>query len=200
MAETKPFNLREHDWHDPDYVAEWIARDVTRDGARRPELAHMVTLAPFARDAQIRVLDVGGGYGIVADEVLKAFPEARLTLLDYAQPMLDQARARLAVHAGRVDYVLADLTARDWPAKAGGPFDFAVSGIALHNLRDRAQIAAAYRDICGLLLPGGMFLDYDHVDYCGGLEANLAALRAAGFASVETASYEKPTAILVARV
>ncbi len=199
MAETKPFNVREHDWHDADYVAEWIARDVTRDEERRPALRAMVALAPFAKDAAIRVLDVGGGYGIVADEVLRAFPKARLTLLDYSQPMLDQARAKLSAYAGRVDYVLADLTDRGWPAKAGGPFDLAVSGIALHNLRDRAQIAAAYKDICGLLAPGGVFLDYDHVEYCGGLEVNLAALRAAGFAAVEAATYEKPTAVLVAK-
>ncbi len=159
----------------------------------------MVALAPFAKDAVMRALDVGGGYGIVADEVLKAFPTARVTLLDYSQPMLDQAKGKLAAHAGRVDYVLADLTERGWAAKAGGPFELAVSGIALHNLRDRALIAAAYKDICGLLAPGGAFLDYDHVDYCGGLETNLAALRAAGFASVEAASYEKPTAVLVAR-
>jgi SAM-dependent methyltransferase len=199
MAEAKPFNVREHDWHSTDYVAEWIARDVTRDESRRPALRDMVALAPFARDAAIRALDVGGGYGIVADEVLKAFPNARLTLLDYSQPMLDQARARLAAHVGRVGYVLADLTDRAWPAKAGGPFDLAVSGIALHNLRDRAQIAACYADIAGLLAPGGVFLDYDHVDYCGGLEANLAALRAGGFATAKAASYDKPTAVLVGR-
>jgi trans-aconitate methyltransferase len=199
MAEFKPFHVREHDWHAADYVAEWIARDVTRDDERRPALRKMVALAPFAKDAAIRALDVGGGYGIVADEVLRAFPRARVTLLDYSQPMLDQARTRLAAHAGRVDYVLADLTDQGWPAKADGPFELAVSGIAIHNLRDRAQIAACYTDICGLLAPGGVFLDYDHVEYCGGLQVNLAALRAAGFASVEAASYEKPTAVLFAK-
>jgi len=30
-AETKDFAMFPHDWHSADYVAEWIARDVTRD-------------------------------------------------------------------------------------------------------------------------------------------------------------------------
>ena len=64
-----------HDWHSAEYVADWIAHDVARDPERRPRLQQMLAAAPFARDAAIEVLDVGGGYGAVTEEVLKAFPK-----------------------------------------------------------------------------------------------------------------------------
>ncbi len=92
-----------HDWHSQDYVDEWIARDITRDEERRLRLRQMLAAAPFAADAEITVLDVGGGYGVVTEEVLRVFPRAVVTLQDYSQPMLDQARDRLAAYCGRVE-------------------------------------------------------------------------------------------------
>ena len=69
-----------HDWHSPSYVDEWIARDLTRDEERRLRLRQMLAAAPFAADGEITVLDVGGGYGVVTEEVLRAFPRAVVTL------------------------------------------------------------------------------------------------------------------------
>src|SRR5207302_9659893 len=80
-----------HDWHSVEYVADWIAHDVARDPERRPRLQQMLAAAPFARDAAIKVLDVGAGYGAVTEEVLKTFPQARVTLQDYSTPMLGEA-------------------------------------------------------------------------------------------------------------
>src|SRR5712671_1289540 len=106
-----------HDWHSTDYVADWIVHDTARDPERRPRLQQMLAMAPFPRDAAIEVLDVGAGYGAVTEEVLKAFPKARVTLQDYSQPMLGAARQRLASHAAQLRYVTADLTDPGW-AKA----------------------------------------------------------------------------------
>ncbi len=189
---TQSFHTSPHDWHSSAYVAEWIARDVTRDDERRPLLRQMLGVAPLKRDAAIDVLDVGAGYGIVTEEALKLFPKARVVMQDYSQPMLAQARERL----GDPRYVICDLTDPAWPKAVGGPFDLAVSAIAIHNLGDRAKIFACYRAIFGLLKPTGFFLNYDR--FPGGTEPHMKALRDAGFARVET-SYEKPPiAIMVA--
>src|SRR5436190_9998512 len=102
----------------------------------------MLAAAPFPRDAAIEVLDVGAGYGAVTEEVLKAFPQARVTLQDYSTPMLGEARRRLAGKAAQLRYATADLTDPAWPRAVGGPFDLAVSAIALHNLRDLSKIFA----------------------------------------------------------
>jgi ubiquinone/menaquinone biosynthesis C-methylase UbiE len=194
--ETKGFTLFPHDWHSTDYVAEWITRDATRDPERRPLLQQMLSFAPFPRDAELAVLDVGAGYGAVSEEVLHAFPAARITLQDYSQPMLDRARQRLADRSDQLRYVLCDLVDPSWPKQVGGPFDLAVSAIALHNLRDTEKIFACYRAILDLLKPSGRFLNCDR--FVDGVEPHMAALREAGFGRVECPWQESPRAIVVA--
>jgi trans-aconitate methyltransferase len=185
-----------HDWHSSNYVADWITHDSARDPVRRPRLRDMLAAAPFARDARLAVIDVGAGYGAVTEELLALFPAAEITLQDYSEPMLAEARSRLAAHAGQLRYVVSDLTDPAWPGAVGGPFDLAVSAIALHNLRNEAQIFACYRAIRGLLRPGGWFLDYDL--FFDGVEGHLAALSEAGFARVECRWQEKPHATIIA--
>jgi ubiquinone/menaquinone biosynthesis C-methylase UbiE len=184
-----------HDWHSDQYVADWIVHDTARDPERRPRLQQMLGAARLPREAEIAVLDVGAGYGAVTEEVLKAFPRARITLQDYSQPMLGEAQRRLAGHAAQLRYVTSDLTDPNWASGVGGPFDLAVSAIALHNLRDPAKIFACYRAIHELLRPGGRFLDYDL--FFEGVEAHIAELGKAGF-TVECPWQETPRAILVA--
>jgi len=187
-----------HDWHSPSYVEEWIARDQARDGERRTRLRQMLCAAPLARDAAIAVLDVGGGYGVVSEEVLGLFPRARVTLQDYSRPMLDAARRRLAGYRDRVGYAVADLRDSAWTDAVGGPFDLAVSAIAIHNLRRLDLIAQCYRGIARVLNPCALFLDYDLFDLIGGVAAQTESLKAAGFTAVDCLWREAPRAILAA--
>jgi SAM-dependent methyltransferase len=199
MAEARDFAVGEHDWHSKSYVDWWLARDREREPERRERLSQMLGHAPFATDAEIAVVDIGGGYGIVSEMVLEAFPRARVTLQDYSQPMLEAAQRRLAPHAERVGYVVADLTDPAWTERVGGPFDLAVSAIAIHNLREVAPIAATYRGIAQILKPGGLFLDYDlFFDKLGGLEGHRAMLRDAGFARALCLFQYPPAAALAA--
>src|SRR5579864_4499115 len=131
---------RPHDWHSREYVRDWIAHDEARDPVRRPRLREMLAAAPFPRDARLAVLDVGAGYGAVTEELLGLFPAARVTLQDYSEPMLAEARERLTAHAEQLRYAACDLTQPAWVERVGGPFDLAVSAIALHNLRNETQI------------------------------------------------------------
>ena len=175
---------RPHDWSDKDYVDEWIAKDTGRP-ERRKLLDDMLAAAPFPRDAAIAVLDVGGGNGRVSDAVLRSFPNARVTLQDFSQPMLDQAKQRFADKASQMRYVLADLSEAGWEKKVGGPFDLAVSGIAIHNLREMPAIAAVYKAVRAVMKPGGVVLDCDHFDYVGGNELHMDAFRRVGYSKVE---------------
>ncbi len=194
--DTQAFTLFPHDWHSTDYVDEWIKRDAVRDPERRPLLQQMLSFAPLPRRAELEILDIGAGYGAVSEVVLHTFPAARVTLQDYSQPMLDRAHQRLADHSDRLRYVLCDLRDPSWLQQVGGPFDLAVSAIALHNLRDPEKIFACYRAICGLIKPGGWFLNCDR--FVGGVELHLAELRKAGFDRVECPWQESPRAIVIA--
>jgi trans-aconitate methyltransferase len=195
-AAAKTFRPFPHDWKSAEYVSGWIEHDVARDPERRPLLRQMVSSVPFAPDAELRVLDVGAGYGVVTEEVLVAFPAARVTLQDYSQAMLDQARGRLTAHTDRLSYVLCDLFDPSWPQRVGGPFDLAVSAIVLHNLGRREKIFACYPAIHDLLRPSGYFLNYDR--FTGGVEEHLSELRAAGFGRVECTWQQPPHAIVLA--
>jgi ubiquinone/menaquinone biosynthesis C-methylase UbiE len=198
-AAQEGFAVGEHNWHSQSYVAWWIARDQGREGERRQRIREMLSHAAFAPEAAIAVLDVGGGYGVVTEEVLRAFPAARVTLQDYSEPMLAEARRRLAPYAERVGYVLADLCDPHWSARVGGAFDLAVSAIAIHNLRDLKAIAACYRQIARVLKPGALFLDDDLFDIAGGLARHAHMLQEAGFARVECLWQQPPAAALAAR-
>ena len=71
----------------------------------------MASLLPVAADGSLRVLDVGGGYGVFSAEVLDLHPHAVVVLHDYSVPMIGQARRRLSRFAGRMDYQMADMAA-----------------------------------------------------------------------------------------
>jgi ubiquinone/menaquinone biosynthesis C-methylase UbiE len=195
-AQRKTFRPFPHDWQSTDYVSGWITHDVARDPERRPRLRQMLSRAPFPREAELNVLDVGAGYGVVTEEVLAAFPEAHVTLQDYSQPMLDQARQRLAERSDRLRYVVCDLLDPSWPQQVGGTFDLAVSAIVLHNLPSSDNIFACYRAIHDLLGPDGWFLNYDR--FLDGVNQHMGELLVAGFAQVECIWQQPPHAILVA--
>jgi ubiquinone/menaquinone biosynthesis C-methylase UbiE len=179
-------------------VEDWINRDATRDDERRPHIREMVAMAALPRDAAIKVLDVGAGYGFVTEEVLRAYPNAHVTLQDYSDLMFAHARQRLAKASAQLTYVLCDLTDPNWTEKVGGPFDLIVSAIAIHNLRDSETIARCYRGIGGLLKPDAAFLNYDIVRQFGGIETHIGLMLNAGMTRVSRAWNDQHAAIIIA--
>ena len=187
-----------HDWHSDRYVADWIARDARRMAERMPILEALIAAVPFPADATIDVLDVGGGSGVVTEAVLDAFPAARVTLQDFSEQMLARAREKFSTHDRAIRYVQCDLHDPAWPQKVGGPFDLVVSGIAIHNLKDLAAMAACYEAVHGLLKPGGCFLDYDHFDKFGGVPLHQHSMKVAGFRVADPVWHRHPTAVIKA--
>jgi SAM-dependent methyltransferase len=187
-----------HDWHSDRYVADWIARDARRMAERMPILEALIAAVPYPSDAQIDVLDVGGGSGVVTEAVLDAYPAARVTLQDFSEHMLARAREKFSSYDRAIRYVQCDLEDPAWPQKVGGPFDLVVSGIAIHNLKDLAAMAACYEAVHGLLKPGGCFLDYDHFDNFGGVPLHQHSMKVAGFKAADPVWHKHPTAVVKA--
>jgi tRNA (cmo5U34)-methyltransferase len=150
-----------HDWLSPAYVDQWV-----KDWAqieRAGQLRRVAAAIPVDRQQAIRVLDVGGGWGPLSQEVLEHRPNAHVTLIDYSPRMLEHARVTLAPYGHRVRIEARDLTDLDWPDQLDGPYDAVVSSLAIHNLIEPALITAVYRNIHGLLRPGGSFFNLEIV-------------------------------------
>lgn len=152
-----------HDWQSRPYVEQWIASATARQETRRPELRRLISLLPCSRAEPIRVLDVGGGHGEVTMQVLEEWPNATVVLQDFSGPMLEIASERLANYGERVEFAQADLTVPGWSAGLKGPFDAAVSAIAIHNVDDPTVIRSIYAEVFSVLAPGGGFLNLDYL-------------------------------------
>lgn len=100
----------------------------------------------------------------MAAEVLARYPEAEATLVDFSEPMLEEARSRFRDAADRVRIVRADLMESKWVAALGkdARYDLVVSRQAIHHLTDTRK-RGLYREVFGLLKAGGLFLNLDHV-------------------------------------
>lgn len=104
------------------------------------------------------VIDLGGGSGRLAEQVLERFPLATLTVVDPSEPFLRLARGRLArfgeranFHAGRAQEPWGDALA---------PADAIISTSALHHL-ELGEKNLAFAACYAALKPGGVFINGD---------------------------------------
>jgi tRNA (cmo5U34)-methyltransferase len=112
----------------------------------------MVRLVPFESGRRIRILDLGCGPGLLAQQLLREFPQAELTALDLTNEMLDACRQR-AGDESRMDYRLADFRTDD----LGSGYDVITASLSLHHLTfaERPDFFARAYDS---LNPGGVLI------------------------------------------
>jgi SAM-dependent methyltransferase len=161
----------------------WLARwDRQQEGyqADREERfqAMFDALEAIAGGPDLTVLDLGSGPGSLAVRLLDRFPGASVVAVDVDPVLLTLGRGAYGGRRG-LRFVEADLREPDWTARLGltGPVDGVLSTTALHWLSGEG-IARLYRDLAGLLRPGGAFLDGDHRRF-GPRSARLAEAGAA---------------------
>lgn len=128
----------------------------TYDDLMAAEVPDYARLQDAVRDATIgvgrvgRVLDLGTGTGVTARGVLQVHAGATLVGVDASAAMLAHARAVLPVDAelrvGRLQDPLPN-----------GPFELAVSALAVHHL-DGPGKADLFRRVARELVPGGRFV------------------------------------------
>ncbi|GAA3351549.1 hypothetical protein GCM10020358_81970 [Amorphoplanes nipponensis] len=100
-----------------------------------------------------RILDLGCGTGTGALALATRFPDAEVTAVDMAEPMLHRVRAKARAHGldGRIHTRQADLDA-GWPALA--PMDLVWASASLHHVAEPDRVLA---DVLATLRPGGVF-------------------------------------------
>jgi SAM-dependent methyltransferase len=109
------------------------------------------------------VLDLGCGPGSLAVRLLRRLPQATVVAIDADPLTLALGGAAFADVAGLTFHDL-DLRSAGWSVglRLQRPPDAAVSTTALHWLTQPA-LAALYAELAGLLRPGGVLLNGDHM-------------------------------------
>jgi len=126
-----------------------------------PEMRQYYGAAVWAMECaapEPAILDVGAGTGLLSAFLLEKFPDARLTLMDIAENMLDEARKRFATRPG-TEYVVCDYSR----SELGGPYDIVCSALSIHHLapEDKRRL---FGRIFMALTPGGMFVNADQAE------------------------------------
>ncbi|MER7759402.1 class I SAM-dependent methyltransferase [Streptomyces sp. NPDC097619] len=109
-----------------------------------------------------RILDLACGTGSITDRVLRRFPDARSTGVDLDPALLTIAEGYFADDP-RVEFVTADLKDPEWAAALPHrSYDAVLTATALHWLFT-PDLAALYGRLAGLVRPGGVFMNADHM-------------------------------------
>jgi cyclopropane fatty-acyl-phospholipid synthase-like methyltransferase len=152
-------------WPDNLNWREWVERfDRMQDRylvARNERFQVIVRTVRAVRPEPRRILDLGCGTGSLSEVVLDAFPECTLIGLDLDESLLALAESRLGRFGQRAILICDDLRKDHW-VHSVGQFDAAVSATALHWL-SAENLARLYGRLAGVLNPGGIFLNADHV-------------------------------------
>jgi tRNA (cmo5U34)-methyltransferase len=113
---------------------------------------------PFRQDAQIQVLDLGAGTGLLSSMVAGRFPRSRVTLVDLSVEMLRVARRRLSEGNGRFEFRNMDYARKPLPRG----YDLVVSALSIHHLThgDKKEL---FEKVYDSLAEGGYFVNADQV-------------------------------------
>lgn len=159
-------------WQAPDLAAAYLNGVRGAIPLAREQLDIMVRLIRAAQPSPRSILDLGCGDGVLGHALLDAFAEQQplVVFADFSPTMLDAARTRLAQYPTarfvELDYAMpgwADIVMyRDSRSSQPLQFDVIVSGFSIHHQPDDAKYAV-YQAIYGMLSPGGIFLNLEHV-------------------------------------
>ena len=124
----------------------------------------MLRLIHAASPSMTAVLDLGCGDGILGQAVLDQYPQAKGVFADFSEPMLEAARRRMD-GSGRCILVQLDYGVKGWENNLPTSlphYDVIVSGFSIHHQPDERK-KEIYAELYGLLAPGGIFLNLEHV-------------------------------------
>jgi ubiquinone/menaquinone biosynthesis C-methylase UbiE len=173
-----------HDWDSPDYVSKWAAGQDPKEKHRQEPFRLLAETIPYDKEAAIKILDLGAGYGALTQFLLNHFPKATAICQDGSEEMIKLGRKRMDHLKGRFDYALCDFRKHGWSEMITGPFEAVVSSIAIHNVRSPNIIRGIYEETFSLIKTGGCFLNFDRLH--PPLEEQMNWLRQAGFVDVKS--------------
>ena len=152
MPANAPINL----WSSASHASDYLGRADSIPHRRVGESTLLDFIPAIAR----RILDLGTGDGRLLALVKSVLVTERseAVAIDFSPAMIDAARKRFSGD----DSVTVVAHNLDHPLPALGRFDLVVSSFAIHHLVHERK-RALYEEIYGLLIPGGVFCNLEHV-------------------------------------
>ena len=150
MTTTKAVNL-------------WTSNEPARDYLERADsISHRgegeSALLEFIPPTTHRILDLGTSDGRLLSLVRREFLDTEAVAVDFSPTMLEAVRKRFAGESS-VSVIAHNM---DEALPALGEFDAVISSFAIHHLVYERK-RALYAEIHGLLNPGGVFCNLEHV-------------------------------------
>ncbi len=112
--------------------------------------------------AKIKVLDIGAGNGMLSELILKQYPNAQITMLDFSPEMLQSAKAyfeKNQIDTRNVKYLVGDFITDSWKEET---YDLIISSYALHHIRNEEDLKKVFRKIAtSLKEDNGTFICVD---------------------------------------
>lgn len=138
------------------------------------QIGVMVSILKTREQPVEKFMDLGCGDGILGATVLAEYPSSHGVLVDFSEPMLQQAREQLKEFSGQLAFENLDYGDPAWVEKVQsyGPFDAIVSGYSIHHQPDEKK-HRIYEEIFSLLRPGGWFVNIEHVSSTAQLNIDL---------------------------
>jgi SAM-dependent methyltransferase len=152
-----------HDLDPTAWLARWDAQQATYIADREGRFEVLFDALEAALGGEpATVVDLGCGPGSLGVRLLDRFPSARVVGVDVDPVLLALGRGAYGDRE-RLAFVRADLREPGWLDGLGVDHaDAVTSSTALHWLPADA-VRRLYGDLAGLIRPGGVFLDADHV-------------------------------------
>jgi len=149
MTATKPVNL----WTSTEHARDYLERADSISHRNEGESA----LLEFIPQTTRRILDLGTGDGRLLS-LVREHPDTEAVAIDFSPTMLEAAGKRFSGESS-VSVIAHNL---DEPLPALGKFDAVISSFAIHHLVHERK-GALYTEIYGLLNPGSVFCNLEHV-------------------------------------
>ncbi len=150
-------------WKLPEIVDRFLSYRAAIPLAQE-QIGVMMSILRTRQEPVENFLDLGCGDGILGAAILGEFPSANGVLVDFSEPMLNQARAQLHEYVSQLSFENLDYGTPAWVNRMETftPFDAIVSGYSIHHQPDEGK-KEIYQEIFSLLKPGGWFVNVEHV-------------------------------------
>lgn len=151
-------------WQSPDLARKYLTGIRGAIPLANEQVAVMLRLLGAIGRPIEHFVDLGCGDGVLADAILAEHPEAYGLVADFNAEMIGAARQRLDRFRPRVCFEQLDYSKPRWvdAVAVTGPMDAIVSGFSIHHQPDHVK-RRIYREVFGLLRPGGIFVNIEHV-------------------------------------
>jgi tRNA (cmo5U34)-methyltransferase len=129
---------------------------------REEQVASIVALLPFDKDATFQVIEAGSGEGYLSEVILACFPKATLLALDGSESMRAATAERLSRFGDRFKVEPFDIEDLTWLVRADG-VDCVVSSLCVHHLHGDGK-QRMFNRLASTLRPGGALIIADLVE------------------------------------